>query len=507
MQPLLLGIDVGTTHIKAAVFDCTGHMVSLARVRTPTHYPQPGWAHYEPDEIWQGVLEVVRSALLQIDHPQRVVGVACASMGEAGVPVDEQGHPLYPFIAWFDQRSQPQAAMIATAIGPDVIAESTGLNINPIFSLCKILWIRENHPDIYKRTFKWLNVSDYISYKLSGIYATDYSLASRTLSLNLNSLQWDLDILKSINIKNNIFANLLCSGTKLGFVLPEVASITGLPKSAIVSVGGHDHVCAALALGITTQGTILDSMGSAEALFLPIEQARIDPELCCRGYTYGAHVAGGYYVLAGLFASGIAVEWFQQFAARDISVEALIEEATLVPAGSLGAMFVPHLRTANTPHNDPTAMGAFVGLTTDTQRGALFRAVLEGLAMETHYALDVLNQKYNLSNSRLLVTGGSIKNKLFLHIKSNVFGKPIIIKSVEEATALGAALLGGVGAGIYASPQAAADAIQVKEEVVANEQNLTNFYALLYQNLYKYLYEFLKPINQKINSFKYSVKY
>jgi len=422
-------------------------------------------------------------------------------MGEAGVALDKAGNPIYPIIAWFDQRTRAQAAQLASQIGAEVIMQITGLDINPIFSLCKIMWIRDNQADLYIKASKWLNISDYISYKLCGVMATDYSLASRTLMLNLIKLQWDFEILREININTNILADLVPSGTQLGFILPEVARATGLPPTTIVSTGGHDHVCAALALGAVSQGTILDSLGSAEALFVPIEQVAIEADLCRKGYAYGAHVAGGYYVLAGLFASGIAVEWFRESVARESSLEELIEEATHVPAGSLGAVFLPHLRTANTPHNDPLSLGAFVGLTTDTHRSALFRAVLEGIALEIHHALDVLSEKYNLNNSKIIATGGGAKNDLLINIKASVFGRPIITKSIEEATTLGAALLGGVGAGIYANAKEAVLSVCSESRIIEPDERLIQLYRDLYNEIYKHLYNSLRPLNHKISLF------
>jgi xylulokinase len=498
MQPLLVGVDVGTTNIKAAVFDQTGREIAFAKAKTPTRYPHPGWAYYEPDEIWQNVLEVIRSVVSKIENPQRIVSIACASMGEAGVVLDKAGNPIFPIIAWFDQRARAQATQLASRIGAEVIMRITGLDINPIFSLCKIMWIRDNQNDLYIKASKWLNIADYISYKLCGVMATDYSLASRTLMFNLNELRWSSEILNEVDTDINLLANLVPSGTQLGFILPEVAQVTGLPPTTIVSAGGHDHVCAALALGVVSQGTILDSLGSAEALFVPIEQVVIEPDLCRKGYAHGTHVAGGYYVMAGLFASGIAVEWFRESIAQGTSLEELIEEATHVSAGSLGAMFLPHLRTANTPHNDPLSLGAFIGLTTDIHRGALFRAVLEGIALEIYHALDVLSEKYSVNDLKIIAAGGGVKNNLLMNIKANVFGRPIIAKSIEEATTLGAALLGGVGAGVYTNAKEAALSICSESRVIEPDEKLMRIYADLYNEIYKYLYISLRALNHKI---------
>ena len=190
-QPLLAGIDIGTTNIKAVIFEPTGSVVAGASVSTPIHYPQPGWAYYDPTELWQAAVTVLRQATDQIADTGRIVSVAVASAGEAAVPLDAQGRPTYDAIAWFDQRTQPQTEWLAHAIGQDRLFEISGLSLQPIFGLCKLLWIKENQPEAFARTVRWLNLADYIAYKLCGVPATDYSLASRTLVLDLQKLQFN----------------------------------------------------------------------------------------------------------------------------------------------------------------------------------------------------------------------------------------------------------------------------------------------------------------------------
>ena len=182
MQPLLLGIDIGTTNIKAIVFDPHGQIVASASVKTPTHYPRPNWAYYVPDELWALTVAAIKQAVGQVDNPARIVSAAVASVAESAVPIDAHGQPTYDSIAWFDTRTEPQQRWLAEHIGARRLFDVSGLSLQPIFGLCKVLWLREHEPDAYKRSVMWLNIADYIAFRLSGEAVTNYSLASRTLA-------------------------------------------------------------------------------------------------------------------------------------------------------------------------------------------------------------------------------------------------------------------------------------------------------------------------------------
>src|SRR5262245_7278440 len=246
-EPLLAGIDVGTTNIKAILFTPAGQTVAEASVPTPTHYPRPTWAYYDPEEVWQATVQALRQVTSQVATSGQIVSIAVTSMGEAATPLDAQGRPTYEAIAWFDQRTQAQVAWLAQQIGRDRLFELTGLSLQPIFGLCKLLWLKENQPEAFARTVRWLNMADYIAYRLSGVQATDYSLASRTLALDLRRLQWAEALLAEVGLSPSLFAPLVPSGTRLGLVTPQAAEATGLPSTAWVAAGGHDHVCGALA--------------------------------------------------------------------------------------------------------------------------------------------------------------------------------------------------------------------------------------------------------------------
>ena len=498
VEPILIGADVGTTNIKVVAFDRGGRAVEGASSPTPTRYPKPGRADHDPEELWIAFAATLRRVTGKLDDPGRVASVAVASMGEAAVPLDAGGEPTSDMIAWFDGRARPQAERLGRLVGQDRLFGLTGLSLQPIFGLCKLLWLKEYEPGAYSRTATWLNVADYMAFRLCGVAATDYSLASRTLALDLHNLRWAEGLLEEVGIPPGLFAPLRAGGSPLGPVGPEAASATGLPEGACVATGGHDHVCGALATGVTETGTMLNSLGTAEAIFLPLERPLTDPQVGHQGYTQGAHVAGQYYVFGGQYTSGASVEWLREVLGG-VDYDTLIAEAEEVPPGSLGAFFLPHLRLANPPYDDPAARGAFVGLSTDVKRGELFRAVLEGLAYDSRNSLEPLLAHAGLDGLRAIhAIGGGTQNRLLMRIKATVLDQRITVSGVEEATSLGAAILGGVGAGVYPDVPSALGELQHDEEPVVPVSEEVSFYDQAFRRVYGRIYPSLRGVHHEI---------
>jgi xylulokinase len=497
-EPILIGADVGTTNIKVVAFERNGRALEGASSPTPTYYPRPGRAHHDAEELWDSFAATVRRVTEKLDDPGRVASIAIASMGEAAVPLDSGGEPTSDIIAWFDGRAWPQAERLGRVVGQDRLFGLTGLSLQPIFGLCKLLWLKENEPDAYSRTATWLNVADYMAFRLCGVAATDYSLASRTLALDLHGLQWAGELLEEVGIPPDLFAPLRGGGSSLGPVTPDATSATGLPESAGVATGGHDHVCGALAAGVTQKGTMLNSLGTAEAIFLPLEHPLTDPHIGQQGYTQGAHVAGRYYVFGGQYTSGASVEWVRE-ALGGIDYDTMISEAEEIPPGSLGAFFLPHLRLANPPYDDPAARGAFVGLSTDVGRGAIFRAVLEGLAYDSRNSLEPLLDHSGIDElATIYAIGGGAQNRLLMRIKATVLNQEITVVGVEEATSLGAAVLGGIGAGVYADVPSALRELRYAENTIEPVPDEVPFYDAAFRRVYGRLYPSLRGVHHEI---------
>jgi xylulokinase len=499
--PLLVGLDMGSTNVKAVVFDPDGRLIALASTPAITHYPRPAWAYYDPDELWNQACQVLRSVTARLDDPRRIASIAVTSVGEAGVPIDREGRPTYHAIAWFDRRTTAQAERLARLLGEETIFAITGLSVQPIFSICKLMWLKEHEPEAWARTVRFLLIADYIAYRLSGVAATDWSLASRTMAFNIRAHDWDDRILSAAGISRDILAPPVPSGTRIGSVTASAAEQTGLPAGAAVAAGGHDHVCGALAAGVVRRGQMLDSMGTAEAIFLPLDEPLADPRLGHEGYTQGAHVAAGkYYVFGGLYTSGASVEWLRDVLGG-LDHATAIAEAEHAPVGSLGACFLPHLRLANAPHPDARARAAFVGLTSDVTRKELVRAVLEGLAYEARATTEPLLAHAGLTAMpEISVIGGSTRNDLLLRIKASVMQATLKVLEVEEATALGAAMLGGLGAGVYAGLQDALARVHVPSRPIVPDLTDAAFYDRYFREVYAGLYESLRAVHHRIHA-------
>ena len=487
-DPLLVGVDFGTTHIRALVVSTDGTVVASGGAPTPIDHPRPGWAQHDPDALWLATVTALREATAKVDDPNRIAGLAVASVGEAGFPLDAAGHPTHPAIAWFDTRPEKECAHLIETLGADRLAELTGIEPTPMFSLCKLLWLKDHVPEAYGRTKRWLNMADYLAWRLSGVAAADYSLASRTLALDLAAGRWADDLLREVGIEADLFAPLTANGSALGPVTPEIADATGLPRHCVVGVGGHDHIVGALAAGAWQPGTLLNSLGTAEALLLAFDRPIADTALTRAGYAHGAMMLDRpyYYLAAANFTSGASVDWLHGVVGAEVPHETMIGEAARVPPGSLGVHFRPTMRIGNPPYPDPVARGAFVRLYPEAGRDVLYRAVLEGVAYEARQMLDgMLVGDDAPTIERVRAVGGLSRNRLLMEIKAAVFDRPITVLEMAESTGLGAAILGGLAAGVFPDVETALGGLTSGETEIAPDRSMTGVYAERYQSIYR----------------------
>ncbi len=487
---LLLGIDVGTTNCKALLFDTGGLIHGAGSLPTPTRRPQPNRAEHDPAELWDAVATTIRQALAGVD-PARVRGVAVASMGEAGVLLDAQGRPTHPIISWHDSRTIDQHRWWLEHAGDTF--QLTGITPSSIFGVYKLMWLREHAPEAYAEARSWLHIADYIAFRLCGIRATDFSLASRTMLLDLRNRRWADSLIDLAGLRRDLLPELVTSGTRLGGVTPQAAAETGLVAGTSVGAGGHDHVCGALASGVGQAGACLDSMGTAEAIFFALGSL---PNPLPAGRTFGAHVASGrYYTMNSLWGGG-SVTWAAErlgWHEQGVSVYERMEAAAArAPLGSLGAMFLPNLKGDQ--------RGALVGLTAGAGPEALGRAVYEGLAYEWRRILEAIETAIGISATMIRLIGGGARSKIWVQIKADVIGRPLSILSIEESVALGAGLLGGMAAGVYASEADAIARLQHGERTVTPDPAHVADYDRRYRDVYLKLAPALADLHAAIDS-------
>ncbi len=497
--PLLVGIDVGTQSVRAIAFDLRGNEVVPAQRPTPVHMIDGRSGEYDPDALFACVCDCLSEVGRHV-RGRPVAGVAAASVGESCVVVDERGRALAPALVWFDSRSEIAASALAERIGKDRVFETTGLPIDPTLTLCKLLWMKEHWSEALKRARRVLCIADWIAFRLSGEVASDFTLASRTLCLDLKGRHWAEGLVADAGIEPSLLPPLRVSGSPLGALRREILDRTGLAGNPVVAVGGHDHLVGSYAAGLTRPGMILDSLGTAEALLMLTERPSMDQEIVRRGYVQGAVDTQRPLTYLGgtMNSSGGAVEWLRALLGA-VPHETLIGEARAEVPGSAGVVFLPHLAYAPPPAPDIAARGAFIGLAANSSRGAVYRAVLEGIALQAGRVVDGLAALPGVGRPcEYRLIGGSSRNPLLVAIKAAVFGAPVVVIDQPEATALGAALLAGIAAGLWPHLDAALAAIERREHIVEPDPEWVAIYAKIRRCAFDPLQDALKPFNEAV---------
>jgi xylulokinase len=401
-------------------------------------------------------------------------------------------------IAWYDERPIAQLAKLEAGFGKDRLYALTGLSPDPTFSLCKLLWLRDVQPEALQRTRLCLNIAHYLAWRLCGVATADLSLASRSLALDLHARRWADDLIRALGLSPAMFPEIRPCGTRLGTVTAAAAAASGLTTDCAVGIAGHDHVMGALATASLRPGVLLDSMGSAEGLALALEASTTNPELGRRGYSQGVVeiVRPMPYVFGGFPTSGASVEWFRGLFGGEAAHAQLVAEAEAVPPGCHGATFVPDLRGRLSPTPDPLARGAWFGIGGDATRAMLYRALLEGLAFEARQTVDGLAELAGLPRIEAVrAIGGSTQNRLLMAIKAAVYDRAITAAAMPEATALGAALLGGLAAGVFTDLAAAVGGLAASYRAVEPQADWVGIYEAHYRRIYQPAYARLRPLH------------
>ena len=490
----IIGIDIGTTNIKVIFFDDAGHIAAEMGTPSPTGIDGDGKTVYDPLKIWRTVCVLLKhnSNVITAEYGsqalQQICGIAVTGMGEAGVPLDAEGNELYPIIPWYDTRTLPYVDLWRESLGDDRLFAITGLKNQHIFTANKLRWLKDQEPEVFAKMRRWHCVPDYIGYKLTNCSAIDRSLASRTMLLNMSKGQWSESMLKAAGLSVDIMPPIVRSGTRIGELTSHASEQCGIPAGTPVFSGGHDHICGALADGIFGAGQVLDSSGTAEEVLVSTDLSEDIFRLGRKGFNVGYHVASNhYYIAGGIPASGASVDWFH----REFSP---LEAGGSLP-GANGILFLPHLRGSSSPSRDQISRGAFLGVSAAASKSDFLQAVYEGICFEARHLMEQILE--NKAPKRIVSIGGGTKNKAWLQVKADVFGLPVEVPEIRESTAFGAALLAGIGAGLYHDEQ---DAFSRTYRVgLRVEPNLAAH--SVYKNTYpifRELYESLLPLNEKL---------
>jgi xylulokinase len=441
----LVGIDVGTTGVKALAILPDGDVLARAEVGYPLSTPQPGWSEQDPDD-W------ARAA----DEALARLGVEPAGIGLSGqmhglVCLDADERVLRPAILWNDQRTGEQCAEIEALVGRERLVELTGNRALPGFTAPKLLWLREHEPETYARIAHVLLPKDYVRLKLTGERAIDVADASGTLLLDVAGRRWSTEVLDALDLDPAWLPRLLES--------PEVSGTTG--AGIPVAAGAGDQAAGALGVGVDRPGPLSVVLGTSGVVFAALPGYAHDPD--GRAHAFCHAVPGAWHAMGVMLSAAGSLAWLQGVLAAPY--DALLADAEAAPAGSEGALFAPYLAGERTPHADPNARAALVGLTLRHDRGAVVRSVLEGVAYGLRDSLELL-QSLGMTADRGRVSGGGARSELWTRIVASVLDLPLERTAVEEGSAYGAALLGGVACGTFADVhEAVAACVRVRETV------------------------------------------
>ena len=446
---LFLGLDVGTSGVKAILVTADGSVVAAATTPLALSTPRPGWAEQHPDDWWTASLQSIRDVLA--GRPNETVdAVGISGQMHSSVFLDRAGEVVRPALLWCDGRTTAECEEITRrAGGEDRLREWVRNPALEGFTLPKVLWLRNHEPDAYARVATVLLAKDFIRYRLTGELAGEPSDASGTLMFDPARLAWSDEILAATGVSRSLLPNVGGSADVLGRVTAAAAALTGLAAGTPVVGGGADNACGAAGVGVLAPGEAVASWGTSGTVLAPTAEPLVDPGL--RAHTF-CHVAPStWYVMGVVLSAGGAFAWYREQVARDLAgspgADARLDaEAGTVPPGAGGVTFLPYLQGERTPHRDASARGAFLGLSLAHSRAHMTRAVLEGIAFALRDSLTIL-QGLGLSPKELVLTGGGAKSPFIRRLQADVYGIPVSTVNREEGPAYGAALLAAVGAG------------------------------------------------------------
>lgn len=486
-----LGIDVSTTGSKALLVDEAGTVVGAASSPHTLQTPRPLWSEQDPRQWWQAVSASVRQVLAETG----LSGEGIAAVGLTGqmhglVLLDEAGEVLRPAILWNDQRTQAQCDQIHARVGRADFIRITGNLALTGFTAPKILWVKENEPEVYARARHVLLPKDYVRYRLTGGYAMDKADGSGTILFDLAQRDWSAKILAALGIDPAWMPSTFEGPQFTGEVTAEAAAATGLQVGTPVAAGGGDQAAQAVGVGAVEPGIVALTVGTSGVVFAPTPSALVEPEGRLHAF---CHAAPGMWHFMGVMLSAAgSLQWYRDALAPGMDFEALLQEAVSVPAGSEGLQFLPYLSGERTPHPDPLARGAFVGLTLRHGRGHLTRAVLEGVAYGLKDSFTLIRGAGLGDIRQVRGSGGGMKGALWRQILASVLEAELVTVNTTEGAAYGAALLAGVGAGAWADvPAACAAAVQLTGAAQPDPAQ-AEAYRKGY-SIYRQLYPALKP--------------
>jgi len=465
----LVGLDIGTTGAKAVAFNPEGEILAQAYREYPEYFPKPGWMEVNPSEVWDAIVAVLNDvALAMRDDPPQTL--CMSAMGETFTPISSSGEFLYGSILSSDTRAIAQADSWEQRLGAQRAFEITGMPLHPSFTLSKLMWLRENEPNVHAQATKYLLWPDVVMLKLGLEPRLDYSLAGRTMAFDVTRKQWSAEMLEAAGLTPDLLAEPIAPGEVVGTLGAKGTEITGLPAECLLVAGGHDQPMNALGGGVIRQGQAVDGMGTVECVTTAFDEPVLTEAMRTSNYCCYPHVVAGMYVTLALnYTCGDLLRWYRDNFALFEATQATKENLNVyelitsdLPDEPTGVLVLPYLAGSGTPYFDPLASGAILGLTLAADRKTVVKALLEGTCYDLELDLTRLAER-GIHIERLRATGGGSRSPVWLQIKADITGREVATMNVSESGCLAAAMLGGVAAGIYGSLEQAVGGLVIEQ--------------------------------------------
>ncbi len=494
----LIGLDVGTTGVKGVLINESGKIIATDFQDFPLLLPRPGWAEQHPEDWWTATVRTLQNLTAKARISMKALkGLSLSGQMHGLVCLDKQARVIRPAILWCDQRTTAQCQSITRIVGATQLIR---LTCNPAlegFTLPKLQWVREHEPANYKRIAKILLPKDYVRYRLTGIMGMEVSDAAGTLMFDVTKRTWSTALLNKLNIPLNFLPDVHESIDIAGELTSSAAKSTGLPRRLPIVYGGADNTCAAVGNGIIEEGLVAVSIGTSGTVIAPTKNVRRDR--LGRVHTFNHSVPMLWYLMGVMQAAGLSLKWYRDhFGAVENAMadytggdayDYLSKEAERVPAGSRGLIWLPYLQGERTPHLDANARGVLFGVTTHHTRAHVIRAVLEGVVYGLRDSLEII-RAMRVPIREIRLTGGGAKSRLWRQIQADIFNHEVVTINVDEGPAFGAAIIAGVGTGVFRTfKEAAGRIIRITDRIspITAHVPLYDRYYRIYRSLYKQL--------------------
>lgn len=494
MGDLLLGIDVGTTAVKAAIVDTRGNLLAACQAEYPIFHVRSTWVEQNPEDWWQATCQVVRQSLSGVSHaPERILSLAVSSQGPTLLPLDRSGKPLGRAMIWMDRRAAAEAQWLSDIIGADEIYQVTGNRPDPYFIASRLLWMKNHEPEQLARACLFVQVNGYINHRLTGCWTLDHVQAALLQLRDYSTGEWSPTLCNACGVNPSQFPDVFPGDQVQGEVTSRAAEETGLRRGTPVMVGTVDSCAAALEAGVIEPGVAVEMSGTSTVFMLPNNRGLTEPRLIAQPHV----VSGTQFLFGAMVSSGASLRWFRdQLGNTDISglnadsFDSLTEQAGQVSVGSDGVIFLPYMMGERSPLWNTNARGAFIGLSLTTRRKAMVRAILEGVSFALRHNMDVaISAGAEIREVRCV--GGCSRSDVWNQIKADVLGRPFLLPRHPIGAAFGDAILAGVGAGVFVDiRKCLREMVQIERRFEPNQSNHERYMSIY--SLFLKLYQDLK---------------